>query len=269
MCSSYTTVEDIILLIVSIPIIIANAAEIKLLMKRRAHFVPYEQLLLSLSICDLLVGISMGILSIVDLAARGQSSMEVVKVAGAISLWCSVLLSVLHINWLATDRYIAVSYPFRHKIWVTKRKIDLTIAFTWMSSITSAVFSAVFRGSNVIRTSLKDSVLSGCATVIILYSIIVYRVAVERRRVVAGGQSAQHAQRRGRERRLVLICLIVVAVCLISSLPFIVLTYMTKCSFAGDILLVCSSLLNPFIYYFWKYFEQRRGNQNLDSDSRK
>ena len=258
MSSAYSTEEDIALLIVALLIIITNSAEIKLLMKRRAHFIPYEQLLLSLSMCDLLVGISMSILSIMDLIT--QTKKDALKANGTIPLWCSLSLSIQNINLLATDRYIAVSYPLRHKIWVTKRNVALLIITTWVASITSITATVFSSNPQVAKLFVKDAALIGCCSVILLYSIIIYKVSVERRRKLVARQCTQYSQSKARQHRIVFICLLVVVLCLASNVPFAVLMIMKKSNFAGDLTLMCSSLINPFIYYFWKYLEQRRSN---------
>lgn len=260
MSLAYSTEEDIAFLIVAVLILIANSAEIKLLMKRRRHFVPYEQLLLSLSVCDLLVGISMGMFSIMDLITQREK--VALKASGTIPLWGSLLLSVLHIDLLTIDRYLAVSYPLRHKVWVTTRNAALTIITTLVTCITSIMVTAFLESPQVAKFFVRDAATCGCCLVILLYLIIIYKVSVERRRKQVARQCTQYSQSRARQHRIVFICLLVVVLCLASNVPFAVLMSMEEKNFAGDFTLVCSSLINPFIYYFWKYLEQRRSNAN-------
>ena len=257
---AYTTEEDIALLIVSIIIIITNLAEINLLMKHRKRFVPYEQLLLSLSICDLCVGISMFIFSIMDLSSGSQAEKINLKEKGTTPIWLSILLSVSHVNWLTIDRSIAVSRPLRHKIWITYRNTAVVITFTWFTSIALVAIQVSTVSFESSKHFLKDAASSACFTVILVYSHIIYKVYVQRRKKL--GNSTNISQRQAKEHRLVFICLLISVLFLATNLPFIIQIYLKKNSFGADLTLVCSSLFNPFIYYFWKYFEQRHSNQN-------
>ena len=261
MRSAYTDEEDIIILALSALIIIANIAEVHLLMRRRKHFKPYEQLLLSLSICDLLVGISMVFLSIMDLVVQSQAEKISHTAKKTMPLWCSILLSVLHINLLSIDRYIAVHYPLRHGVWVTKQRIASLIISTWTACVACVVIVTLCWSVQIVKDVLRDAALTGCSTLIIVYSAIIHNHF--KRKKVLGGQCIQHSQHHSTEQRLVFICLLVAVFCLATNAPFIVLEYLKSSNSAGDLTLMCGSLTNPFIYYFWKYCEQQRAQRNL------
>ena len=262
MISAYTDEEDTIILALSVLIIIANIAEIHLLMRRRKNFNQYEQVLLSLSICDLFVGISMGFLSIMDLVAQSQAEKKSHTAKRTMPLWCSILLSVLHINLLSIDRYIAVYYPLRHGVWVTKQRVACSIISTWIACITCVVIVTLCWGVLNVKEIIRDAALTGCSTLIMVYSAIIYKVFIKRKKML-GGQCIQHSQRHSTEQRLVFICLLVAVFCLATNGPFVILVYLKSSNSAGDLTLMCGSLINPFIYYFWKYCEQKRARHNL------
>ena len=253
----YSFGEDIAILLVSLSVIVTNGFEIKFLLVRRKHLVPYEQLLLSLSVADLLVGASWLLVTVIDLTASSTLSLAVEKNI-SIPYWCSILLSMTHVYMLTADRFVAVLFPLRHKIHVTNKFATVLILFAWFSSagVTASLVCTVSLLG--IKYYLADFALSTLSGMILVYTFIIYKVVI-RQRNAANGAVNHGSQRQARERRLVYVCLTVTISFGIFTTPFIYTTgsKINNTFFVVDLALILNSLFNPFIYYFWKLIENR------------
>ena len=140
----------------------------------------------------------MGTLTIMDLASTRSLQNGVLKQWGMAPLWCPCFSRFSHVNTLTIDRYLTVAYPFRLKIWCTKKNTSMTIFVIWVICVGAIIVSAITAGLQSAKHYLKDTALSASATVILLYSLIVYRVTVERRRRLSDTNAMQlyQSQRR-------------------------------------------------------------------------
>ncbi|XP_065057650.1 trace amine-associated receptor 1-like [Rhopilema esculentum] len=252
----YSFGEDIAILLVSLAVIVTNSFEIKILLARRKHFVPYEQLLLSLSVADLLVGASWLLVTVIDLTASSVLSLAVEKNI-SIPYWCSILLSMTHVYMLTADRFVAVLFPLRHKIHVTNRFATVLILFAWFSSA-GVTASLVITISLVgVKYYLADFAFSTLSGMILVYTFIIYKVVI-RQKNAANGAVNHASQRQARERRLVYVCLTVTVSFCICTTPLMYTkeNNMYQTFFVVDLALILNSLFNPFIYYFWKLIEK-------------
>ena len=58
--------------------------------------------------------------------------------------WVVVLSSHLHIVAMAVQRYFAVVFPFRYHVWVTKKRLRVTVAAMWTVSVTYGLTDLAF-----------------------------------------------------------------------------------------------------------------------------
>lgn len=263
MNSAYASGENIAFLIVSVLIIASNAAEINLLLRKRSHFLPFEQLLLSLSASDMLVGISTSLISLLDLFTSGTIDKNTLKKQGMIPIWCTMLVSVFHVYWLTFDRSLAVTHPIRHRIWITKRKTTILIVVTWLiccASVPLAIFV-----DDVGKQILIHAVFSTSFSVAFDYLVIIYEAVYKRRKRITNNLPTQLPHSRAREYRLVFICLLISTLFIALSLPFALqLKNKKNSSFPAELALICNSLVNPYIYFFWNYCMENRSRHNVE-----
>ena len=143
----YRTVE----LCFAVMITVLNVVEIVMISTMKRQKKIYEMLLLSLSVADLLFGISNGILCVVYLL--DNTKYEVFEVTYT-TYFYFVLTSILHLSWIALDRLWAVCWPFQHDMHVTRRRICKLIAATWVFTTLMCVFMFLYDE----LTEIKDKI---------------------------------------------------------------------------------------------------------------
>ena len=113
-------------------IAIVNFIEIILLAKIKKKKV-FEIILLSLSVSDLMFGLSHGSVSIFYLAHA--CSFEVLREVFCTFVVFFNLSSILHLLFITVDRFIAILLPFKHKSYLSKKRFYIFLALLWTLAI--------------------------------------------------------------------------------------------------------------------------------------
>ena len=111
---------------------------------QRLLHTPVTLLVVNLSICDLLAGISPGHASLYYNISilRGQTRQSVIGVRLLVNFF-SILTNIVSSGIIAAmsfDRWLAVSSPLHYKARVTKRKMKVILASVWIYSL---IFSSL------------------------------------------------------------------------------------------------------------------------------
>ena len=106
-------------LCISLAVILLNIVEIVIISRLKRRKRIYEMLLLSLSVADLLFGISNGILCAVYLS--DSLNYEVFEVTYT-TYFYFVLTSILHLSWIALDRLLGCLLAFQTRCSRYKKK---------------------------------------------------------------------------------------------------------------------------------------------------
>ena len=242
---------------VSIATVIVNAIEIALIAPRIKQIKPFEQFLLSLSVADLLVGLSTFIWTILWFATTGNKNDEA---KATLPLWYSLLSSLCHVYGLTFDRYIAVRKPLKHNIWMTRSKTTKIILAIWIVCMVLIVPIGLTQDISTVIGILSRVCANVGGLVVFAYGYIIYKTITNRKKNIFNRNGISQLQQK-RETRLVVLSCIVAFLFLALNLPFAVLgmtsiknpTAITVTRLA----LVCNSLINPFVYFFWKHIEGR------------
>ena len=119
--------ENIILSVISLVVIVANSFEIAHIYKKKKSKNSYEVLLISLSVSDAFFGLTNLVFMLIQLVS-GHIFVTVIR-----SFYMFFfLLSVIHLITLALDRWVAVTFPLKHKIYWEIRHAKKLIAFLWI-----------------------------------------------------------------------------------------------------------------------------------------
>ena len=263
----YSDLENGVFIATSVFVVIANVIEVVLLLKRRTHLLPYELLLVSLSVADLLVGVAQCAVSILWLFSFLH------KGAGA-PMWTSVAISTFHVQLLTHDRLFAVAAPFKHKVCCTKRSTLASIACVWVLSASLLLPIFIPEILKIIREIVAQSLMGLGCLLIIAYAYIIYKTVISRRRN-PNLQSSRSVEQRKRDRRLVYMSVMITFMFLSLTLPFAISERMLGnrgwnhvVPFILRFALLLNSLMNTLIYFFWKFIEDRAKKRNLGVMSR-
>ncbi len=253
-----------LVIIISLLIVIINAIEIALIIREKREITAYEQFLLSLSIADLLVGLSYLCLTILYMI-----KWDPIQNSGgrdSVAVWYSIVVSLSHICGITADRLLAILWPFKHKIWMTQKNVACSIAFLWLIALPVIPLTFTIR-SDLIEAALGYLCI-GCGLIILTsYTVIIYKTVVIRRRTLASEVlSSQRIARMKREVNLLIMCVMITLSFAALNMPFaaVALTQ-TKETLAIILALISNSLVNPTIYFFWKYLERRVKSSRVNS----
>ena len=130
-----------------IAVVILNIIEIAVICRLKRKKKIHEILLLSLSVADLLFGLSNSIVCIIFLSdSRNREGLEITYT----TYLYFIATSILHFTWITLDRLWAVHAPMNHNINVTKKRTIKLIIVTW-------IFTTIIASSFFIYDELTES----------------------------------------------------------------------------------------------------------------
>ena len=250
-----------------------NFAEIILIlkMKRRKKF--YEIFLLSLSVSDLMFGLSNGFVFILHAVwkCRSQDVLE-----GAYTAYVFfVLTSIFHLLFIALERLLAVARPVRYKTFFTREKAYLFTGSVWSLAILISVmiptfmktlkektfYSAPLTNSNSCITQVSPvnggsckppkyftdaqftlplAIIIADILIFIFYSLIIYYTS-----------SKTIKSNKTKDRKLPIICMAIAATFIFLTLPYVVTRLILGSTpFWANLTLLMNSGMNSIVYFF-------------------
>ena len=259
--------EFFIFLFIFIATVIINAIEIVILVKKRKNLSNYEWLLLSLSVTDLLVGLTKGAINLLlEIEIISFNNYEYIS-----PLWFSIACSVSHTLCITLDRLSAVAFPIKHRtLWQGKTIYNVLIG-AWSFGLT--VFPVASTCSKK-QTKFYLGILIIITSFVILisYSYIIYKAIIKRRRFFSksSGFSLEQTASMSREFSLLCMCFVISLAFATMMLPFAIssVNHEDASPFA-KYLLVSNSMTNPLLYFFWKYIDKKIKRRRINSSKEK
>ena len=253
--------KDIALFVVAVLVFIVNAIELKLLFRGLRKLSVFEKLLLSMAFADILVGIIQALVSTLRMAG-----VKVPGIGSTTVLLFTIAASFDHVNAITIDRFLAVYWPIKHRIWVTNKIVIITIIILWVFNAFAFIPLFVDDSMDYIRYIVALVAIIYMGLMMIIYPIIIYKAVICRRRSL----QCQNATAKDHEKsdfQLVIISLCIVVTFVACTMPFCVSAFISE-----DIpwpvmsLAILNSFFNPFIYFFWKLRERNsRGRQSTST----
>ena len=263
-----------------IAVVILNIIEIIFICKLKRKKKIHEILSLSLSISDLLFGLSSGIISILYLS--NSNIYEALEISYTIYFYF-IVTSVLHLIWISVDRLWAVYAPLKHNLLVTTKRTKYITIITWICTIifTSSIFAydelTENTTSNTTTQALRNHqhhyayassiiILTTDVVFLFAYSSIVY--LLHKRENAIKMSSASYT----RQMKSIMLCVIVAVVFVLFTLPYCLMFLATgDIPFWASMLLVSNSGLNSIVYCFRgkfeHYLDKRRIKKSLQDKS--
>ena len=253
-------------LIIPALIIIVNLIEIYLIGKRRHHITTYEALLLSLSVADFSVGVSTVVFTV-----GLNKSISTVKLISSPVFYCTLMSSLLHLSALTIDRAVAVVYPLKHRYWVSKTRIFICIIALWIISLVISLPLVLEQNvSSYKKIVFGYLMLVESGVMVVSYAIIIYMAVIRRRKRLktsTGNRSSQQKKDMKKDLRLVLMSFAVVLSFSGLTFPFVVkIVANRKPNFDEKLSFVINSMINPLVYFFWKFLEERAARRRKESE---
>ena len=233
--------------VVPVMVIVINIIEIGMLVRKRKNLKNYERLLLSLSVADLLVGITF----LVYLLPWLEKSYD--KPISAV-FWYSITTSLFHVVLLTLDRAVAVLFPLKHRAWITTKFTKISIAVSWMSSLLSVTSFLFNRSKRITKTIIGYMTILTIVILVIVYSVITHKVMIKRYKQ---GPQYRFGPSTRRDLNLVAISIFITVTFAGFTIPFSIKSVTNnKESFQQMLMIVLNSLTNPLIYFFWMFLQR-------------
>ena len=247
-----------------IVIVVLNIIEITIICRLRNKKI-YEVLLLSLSVSDLLFGLSNSVKCIIFLSDHKKyESLE-------ITYFYFIATSILHLTWISLDHVWAVHAPLKHNINVTKKRTVTLIIATWLFTTMAASSMFIYdeieeslgnatENVNVTKSTTdklrkyKLIVQQACSIIILIadivfiisYSFIIY--TLNKRSTV---RKIISATARASQVRIAVNCTFVCSVFVLFTFPYATAFLITGSARGwANSLLVSNSGLNTIVYCF-------------------
>ena len=170
-----------------------NFCEIASLLHARRTKLPFDITLISLAMSDLLLAIASLIFGIVLRSIPNWAKLKehetLYVTIFTFSIFASSLSSALHMWFIAIQRLIAVLYPFKVSIWMTRKRSILIVLLIWVLS-TSVTAPVSLKYYNHQRYLMYSPLLSA-VVIAVCYSIISYKM-MTRKRPTVGSQQTQN-----------------------------------------------------------------------------
>ena len=140
----------------SVFIVILNFVEILMILKFKKKNEIYDIILLSLSVSDLLFGLSNVFVNIFILTGSCES--EALLQATYVFYVFSVLSSIFHLMFITMDRVKAILQPFQHKTFMTRKRIFIFLVLLWTLAVAiSAMLKLLEEFTETFKEKSTDS----------------------------------------------------------------------------------------------------------------
>ena len=235
-------------------IIFINFVEIVILIRNRKRLTNYECLLLSLSVSDLLVGLTKGSANLLVSMGNLQVASEQERLIVCFSVACSLT----HTIAITLDRLFAVAYPMKHRVLSTRKNTIVLLIIAWSFSL--LVFPIKFISMNHVKVSLSVLIIVISLLILMTYSFIINKAVIKRRRflLTTNSQSSEQSIKMKREFNLVCMCFLISITFITMSVPFSISAIIDgEPSLNARFLLIANSIANPMMYFFWKCIDRK------------
>ena len=251
-----TVIENIILSSISLVVIIANSFEIAHIYKKKNSKNSYEVLLISLSACDALFGINNLVFTLIKVVS-GQVFLAVIR-----SFYIfSFLLSVIHLITLALDRWVAVTFPLKHRIYWKIKHAKKVIGFLWILVLIISIGIFFDLNQHKEESNIRPWVVPFVSTMliaadgilVILYSLVFHQISKQEKNRANIKQSSNKKAQQRKLKSAFLLCVLTTLAFIFCTLRFTIQLVNDKTKWPdiySNILLVMNSFLNCFIYFF-------------------
>jgi len=136
------------------PIILLNALVIAAVKTKRRLQTNHNILLASLAVTDLAVGISAQpafIAQEISFLTAGSSYVLCNNSIALVATICLYLVSCLHLALISVERFVAIKYPLRYESVVTKSRLTVAVAGSWLIIMVYGImFAQIVPGVKVI-----------------------------------------------------------------------------------------------------------------------
>ena len=229
--------------------VVLNGIQIAVLFYQKKTKVPFDLSLISLALADFLASLLPVIILLLGIL---RSWLYMFIIAGI--YYASSMTSSFILGFIAFQRLIAVRYPHRYTVLLTRKRCIITICLMWLVSclLVLPVFLIPFTFYDKIYLHIPW--LAG-AVIVVCYAMLNYQLLKQRNRSVVD-------QSWNRHRKILVYSTIISFVFLLSTIPFTfsVMYLPTHHPFfnVATYVYIFHVIFNPLLYFVVQYVNLRR-----------
>ena len=165
----------------------------------------------------------------------------------------SLIASITNMFGVTVERLISIRFPMKYDLLVTRRRAVITVVCIWIFSFTLVILVTTQLLSLVLLSTYFTLVLLGTVS-IYLYIFLIARKVENSVIQVQSGSLDQEVSSNKRKRKAAKTIAIILGVAVGCWLPFLIFSHVfisnrcLKCFYSFQILSVCNSSINPYIY---------------------
>ena len=232
--------------------IVLNACEIASLVHGRRTKMPFDITIISLAASDLMLAAISFIPGILHYSLREMATLDWYRNLYTFCIYSSCLSSAIHMLFIAVQQLIAVLYPLKVSILITRKRCIKTICLLWLiSCVASLPVSLKFYDYQLIF--MYSPLVTACV-IVVCYVIINIRMWT-RKRPTASGQSSNNMS-------VLIYSISITAIFMICTFPYTIYTILYPQDLLNGIippyalyLFYFQVILDPVVYFFshiWK-----------------
>ncbi len=234
---------------------IVNSIQIALMFCKREKKTVFDITLISLALSNVTIAICFGAFGTL-LAHYGLHLLGTFKVLMTyfqlrfVSDYC-IMISLFHIIFIAIQRFVAVTFPLRFKVLVTKKVTFVVLIIIWLVCGTMMILDHFVIKSTKRRTALAYLIITCGVSLTVLYCFVFYKVLKQRG---AMQYVTSHAANTSHSYKLLFNSIGVTAVFILLTFPYAasVLENDKLLRYIGlfSSFLAMKTLFDPLIYFF-------------------
>ena len=235
--------------------IVLNSCEIASLIHAKRATLPFDITLISLAMSDLMFALTSLVLGSLIYYVPNWIASKWSNMALVYCTYSSIFSSVLHMVFIAMQRLIAVLYPLKASIWITRKRSIITVLLLWLASFAEA--APVPMGFYIYDRILLFSTFVVTGVIAVCYFVINFRM-MTRKSPTGGDQQTQNIS-------ILVYSISVTAIFMICIFPATVYAIsqdvpLSKMQFPDyAIYSICLQVvLDPFVYFFFQIWKRGR-----------
>ena len=230
-----------------------NSGEIASLLHERRTKLPFDIALISLALSDLPLALTVLALNIMIYVRPIWTKSKIYSNTFIFVIYLSSLSSALHMLFIAIQRLVAVLYPLKVSIWITRKRSIITVLLLWLTSVVVAV--PVPMENDIYNRMLIFTPFVSASIIVVCYFVINFRMMT--RKIPTGG--AQQSQ----NISILVYSVSVTAIFMICTFPYTIFAiqqgaHMPRMQFPdySIYLFYLQTVLNPFAYFFFQVWKR-------------
>ena len=230
-----------------------NSCEIASLFHARRTKLPFDVALISLALSDLILALITLVLGTMTYVRPILMESKMYSNTFIFCIYSSSLSSALHLLFIAIQRLVAVLYPLKASIWITRKRSIITLLLLWLASSVIAVPVPI--GYYIYNRIISFTPFVSAGVITACYFVINFRM-MTRKSPTGADQQTQNIS-------ILVYSISVTAIFMICTFPYTIFAIqivarVSQVKFPDYTvyLFYLQAVFNPFVYFFFQSWKR-------------